>query len=244
MVKLLKKEVIFMSKPLIGVIEYPYVDKDNDKMYEASCHVIDYILKNNAIPIGIFPSKTENYQDKRLKDILPLTNLEKDDLIRVVSMCDGIIKPGALKIFEHDRFIYSYALKKNIPYLGICAGMQVMASYAKPRIDNLKIEGNINHRSSDIYSHEIILLDGKLKDILKKDKIMVNSKHSYKVASNGIHRITALSKDGIIEAIENDNCDFNIGVQWHPELLNDENSNLIFNHFVDATNRYKYKKLK
>ena len=34
-----------MEKTLVGVIEYPYIDKDNDKMYEASCCVIDYIVK-------------------------------------------------------------------------------------------------------------------------------------------------------------------------------------------------------
>ncbi len=230
-----------MAKPLIGVVEYPYIDKDNDKMYEASCYVIDYILKNGGIPIGIFPSKIANYQEERLRNIKPLTRLEKDDLIRVINMCHGIIKPGALKIFDHDRFIYSYALNNNIPYLGICAGMQVMASYGKTKIENVKIEES-NHRISDLYAHDVFLFDGNLKKLLKKSVITVNSKHSYKVASNGIHSIAALSKDGVIEAIENKYCDFNIGVQWHPELLNDENSNLLFEGFVDAANNYKYMK--
>ena len=76
-----------MKKPLIGVVEYPYVDKDDDKMYEASCNVINYIIKSGGIPIGIFPSKIANYQEERLRNIAPLTNLEKDDLIRVINMC-------------------------------------------------------------------------------------------------------------------------------------------------------------
>ena len=79
--------------------------------------------KKGAIPIAIFPSKITNYQEERLRNIMPLTNLEKDDLIRVINMYDGIIKLGALKIFEHDRFIYSYAFNNNIPYLGICVGI-------------------------------------------------------------------------------------------------------------------------
>ena len=43
----------------------------------------------------------------------------------------------------------------------------------------------------------------------------------------------------LIEAIENKYCDFNIGVQWHPEILDDENSNLLFEKFIEASNKYK-----
>ena len=40
--------------------------------------------------------------------------------------------------------------------------------------------------------------------------------------------------DNIIEAIENPNCDFNIGVQWHPEYLDDLNSKKIFDCFIET----------
>ena len=129
-----------MSKPIIGVVEWPYVDKDGDKIYEVLTPVIESISKAGGRPIGIFPTQVANFQDERLRNIPALTNVEKKDIIDSVEMCDAIIKPGALKLFNFDRFIYGYTLEKNIPYLGICAGMQIMAHHGKEFIQNEKIE--------------------------------------------------------------------------------------------------------
>lgn len=58
-----------------------------------------------------------------------------------------------------------------------------------------------------------------LYDIYKENVIEVNSYHnqSIKDLANGF-KISAISKDGIIEAIEKDNI---VAVQWHPEVLKD-----------------------
>lgn len=236
-----------MSKPVVGVVMYPYVDKDADKIYEVLTPVIESISKSGGRPIGVFPTQVIDFQDTRLRNIPELTKQEQSDLVNSINMCDAIIKPGALKLFGFDRFIYKYTLEKNVPYLGICAGMQIMAAYGKEWIQNEKIENSgINHHVSDYeYAHEVILLPGKLKNMLNKDKIMVSSRHSYKVSDSGIHQISALSQDGVIEAIENSTCDFNIGLQWHPEfMIEDENSKKIFNKFIDAADNYAYRKRK
>lgn len=236
-----------MNKPIIGVLEYPYKDKDCDLIYEVLSPIIESISKSGGIPIGIFPTQIADFQNERLRNIPELSSHEKNDIVNSIKMCDAIIKPGALKIFEFDRFVYEYVLKENIPYLGICAGMQVMASYGKEFICNKKIENtSIQHKvRNEDYAHEIKLLSGKLKKMLKKNKIMVNSRHLYQIEDSGINKVSALSKDGVIEAIENPLCDFNIGLQWHPELMKeDENSKIIFNHFVDAAENYSYKKKK
>lgn len=234
-----------MRKPIIGIVEYPYEDKDGDMIYEVLSPVIEAVSKHGGIPIGIFPTQIADFQNQRLKDIPSLSNVEKTDLIDSIKMCDAIIKPGAVKLFGFDRFIYGYTLDRNIPFLGICAGMQIMAAHNKEFIQNIKIEdGPINHKVSDEhYAHEITLLPGKLKNIINKDKIMVSSRHAYRVPNGGIHTISARSEDGVIEAIENPDCDFNIGLQWHPELMgDDENSKLIFESFIDAADTYAFKK--
>lgn len=235
-----------MTKPKIGIIEWPYKDQDGDYIYEVLSPIIESVARSGGIPVGIFPSQIVNYQDTRLSDIPDLTEGEKDDILYSINNCDAVLKPGATKIYGYERFIYDYVLNENIPYLGICAGMQLMAAHGKQRIENVKIESNINHKVSDTsYAHEITLLDSKLKEIINKDKILVSSRHLYRVPDSGVHKVSAMAPDGVIEAIENDNCDFNIGVQWHPELLkNDINSKRLFDHFIDAAQSYKIKKLK
>lgn len=234
------------KKPIIGVVMYPYTDKDNDKIYEVLTPIIESISKAGGVPIGIFPTQIANFQEEQLKNIPNLTSKEKEDIVRQINMCDGIIKPGAIKLFDFDRFIYNYVFNNNnIPYLGICAGMQIMAAYGKGFIKNEKIEESlVNHKSKDdAYAHEIVLFNGKLKDIIGEDVIRVSSRHSYKVPNSGVHNISALSYDNVIEAIESPYCDFNIGLQWHPELMCDDvNSKKIFRSFVDASEYNVYKK--
>jgi len=45
----------------------------------------------------------------------------------------------------------------------------------------------------------------------------------------------AYSEDGIIEAIEDKNKRFFIGVQWHPEsLMEDRYSDKLFSYFIET----------
>lgn len=228
-----------MNKPIIGIVEWPYFDKDDDKIYEVVNEMVEKVSLSGGIPIGIFPTQIEKFQLKKLDEILELTGIEKQDLNESLNMCDAIIKPGALKIYGFERYIYDYAFCKDVPYLGVCAGMQMMSNSI-----NIKNEDKgINHRSSDIYAHKIkILRDSILYEILDQDEIMVNSRHSYHISDPGINSVSAYSEDGIIEAIENRSKQFQIGLQWHPETINDDNSIKIFDRLIEESNIYKCKK--
>lgn len=230
-------------KPLIGIVSLPTKNNIDRDIYEVTNRVVEWVVRSGGIPIGIFPLEIEDFQNKRLRDIRPMTIEEKNELSDVLSMCDGIIKPGARRIYEHDRFIYSYALENDIPYLGICAGMQTMACYKKEMIENEPNKDNF-HQSEEEYVHKVkILKDTKLYNIINKEEISVNSKHSQHIVDSGIHKVSAMSEDGIIEAIENEDATFNIGVQWHPEILSetDENSVNIFNAFIKSASERKEK---
>lgn len=228
-------------KPIIGIVTLPTINNINREIYEVTIKIVEWVVRSGGTPIAIFPTQLEDFQNKRLRDIRPMNDSEKEDLIRVLSMCDGIIKPGAKRIYEHDRFIYSYAIENDLPYLGICAGMQTMAGYNKERILNEPNKDD-THQSEEEYAHKVkILKDTKLYSILGKEEIMVNSKHSQHIIDSGVHKISALSEDNIIEAIENENSTFNIGVQWHPEILpvTDENSVKLFNAFIESAKKRK-----
>lgn len=234
-------------KPIIGIVEWPYVDKDGDLIYEVINPIVEKISKYGGIPVGIFPTQIDNFQNKRLNEINELTNLEKYDLNQSLSICDAIIKPGALKIYGFERYVYDYAFQKDVPYIGICAGMQMMSYYNKDNVKNERNEDRgVIHRSDEEYAHEIkIEKNTLLYDILKKDEINVNSRHSFHITSPGIHKVSAYSCDGLIEAIESMDKKFQLGLQWHPEMLNDENTEKIFTRFIEEAEMYnKTKRMK
>lgn len=90
-----------------------------------------------------------------------------------------------------------------------------------------------NHNKESEYVHEIsIQTDSKLYEILREQKIKVNSRHGKCVPHTSLSKV-AYSEDGIIEAIEDKTKKFFIGVQWHPEtLMKDKYSNRLFEEFI------------
>lgn len=63
---------------------------------------------------------------------------------------------------------------------------------------------------------------------------MVNSIHKCRIDNPGQYEIKGISDDGIVEVLEMKNKGFNIGVQWHPELIIEKGEeNLIFKKFVE-----------
>ena len=227
-------------KPIIGIIEWPYYDKDNDKIYEVMSDVVNWVNKSGGIPVGIFPTQVEDFVSKKVSDIDSMNADEADDLLSSIDRCDAIIKPGALRIYNHERLIHEYTVQKNMPYLGICAGMQIMAAYHYPQ-ENIKNETFVNHRNR----HNVrIYHNTLLEKIINKECISVISRHNYHIFSEGINKVAAVAEDGIIEAIENPNCSFNLGVQWHPELedFDNVNSQNIFGELIEQAKTYSKRK--
>ncbi len=219
-------------KPLIGIVEWPYPDKDNDEMFEVSMNVINKVIEAGGTPIGIFPTKSEKYLSKKNNEIESFSADESHELLSVLDKVDAVIKPGALRIYDYEKLIHRYTLEKNIPYLGICAGMQIMA-HSK----NIPVEGHSNVKHNvKIKSYTL------LESILGKNEIEVISKHRYCISDKGDNQISALADDGTIEAIENPNCSFNLGVQWHPELDDSESTKNIFGALTEYAKVYRKRK--
>ncbi|MGE4215411.1 MAG: gamma-glutamyl-gamma-aminobutyrate hydrolase family protein, partial [Anaerotignaceae bacterium] len=119
------------------------------------------------------------------------------------------------------------ALRQNMPILGICRGMQIMAAAADGKIVQ-DIKSSICHMQKSprhVKTHTVnIKKDSRLFSICGTKKMAVNSFHHQSVLDCGKHfRPCALSADGIIEAMENKKKFFALGVQWHPEHLYNTN---------------------
>ena len=187
----------------------------NDSVSEGG-HEISYIYKDIAASITKYggipvPIVLDNY----------------DTSLNLIDRCDGVILQGGDDFTDKQLRIVNYLYDCNIPTLGICLGMQMMGALFNGKLS--KIEG---HKSKLNYAHEVtISKKSLLYKILKKDKIMVNSRHNDYLISTDLD-ISA--KSNVIEAIESKNRVFFLGVQWHPESMIEYDivSNDLFSYFI------------
>jgi putative glutamine amidotransferase len=127
------------------------------------------------------------------------------------------------------------ALRRDVPVLGVCRGMQVMAVHAGGRlIQHLPDEvGHQGHRPGPgrYGSHGARFAAGSLVAALLGEAATVNSYHHQGVADAGTLTVTGWADDGSVEAVEDPDRRFALGVQWHPEATDD---NRLFAALVDA----------
>ncbi|MBL41859.1 MAG: gamma-glutamyl-gamma-aminobutyrate hydrolase [Rhodospirillaceae bacterium] len=149
-----------------------------------------------------------------------------------------------------ERTDFEISLTKEIlnqdkPLLGICGGQQLLHVILGGKlIQHIpdEVESDINHEQPNPRNepgHQVnVKKETLLYDIVKKDKLNVNSAHhqSVKDEPKGI-KINAFAPDGIYEGIECSAYKFCLGVQWHPEYLIDESDIRIFMALVDASKK-------
>ena len=194
--------------PIIGIITRASISDEGHKINLIYDDIKNCILNNGGIPVGIMLN--ENYKE-------------------IINLCDGIIFQGGDDFEKYDFEALKYAYEIDKPVLGICLGMQLMGVLFDGFMLNIK-----NHKKTLTYAHEVkIKRNSKLYNIFKSDIIKVNSRHK-SVIKNTKLNISALSQDGYIEAIEDLNKRFFIGVQWHPESMvkYDNKQNNLFKYFI------------
>ena len=178
------------KRPVIGVVARPFVTEEFSDILGIANDMRNCIIQAGGIPISIMPTKNMVYANEREPQ---LSEEDKEILDAQISLCDGILMPGGCKIYNYDRYICEVANNKDMPLLGICMGMQTMYIYNNIK-KNIKVEG---HYISDdsIYLHNVeIDKESKLYEILKKDRLEVNSYHNYALPESGDYTISARSR--------------------------------------------------
>lgn len=152
---------------------------------------------------------------------------------------------------EIESRLYQLALETNWPVLGICRGVQIMnvAAGGKLYSDIADQYPGVRFLHSqptgtprDHIVHNVNIEPGSLLHrIIGKDSISVNSFHHQAVSVPGEGlKVSAFSEDGIIEATENPDHPFVLGVQWHPECMQQYEDHMkLFRAFVDACRNKK-----
>ena len=155
---------------------------------------------------------------------------------------------------DFENALVKKSLTTNLPFLGICNGMQLVnVLHGGKVIQHIPDHKEfIDHEQSHIEKfkgyekpyHDVeIEKESKLFEICGQTKITTNSSHhqAAKTAGDGL-KISARASDGIIEAVENPNHPFCLGVQWHPEFKASAADAKIFTSFVEAAKKHKNNK--
>ena len=175
-------------------------------------------------------------------DINPLL-LGEEPLPQLHSVCP--------KRDEAELFLAREAFHRQIPMLGICRGIQVMAAALDGKVfQDIYVQGEgakIKH-SQDMprhnVSHTVSIEEGSMLQSIfgNKQTLPVNSFHHQAVSDPGPHlKVSALSPDGIIEAVESSEHKALLGIQWHPEcfiLNHDESMMSVFRWLVSEARTF------
>ena len=147
---------------------------------------------------------------------------------------------------EIESRLFHLALETDWPVFGICRGVQIMNVAAGGKlysdIPDQVPSVRFNHQQPvgtprDTLVHSVSVRPGTLLHrILGKDSVPVNSFHHQAVSEPGKGlEISAMSEDGIIEALEYPEYRFVLGVQWHPECMQKYDDQMaLFRAFVDS----------
>lgn len=121
--------------------------------------------------------------------------------------------------------LYRAAMDRDLPFLGICRGLQVMAVAHGGSLHQhlFDVVGTWDHREipGTYVEHPARFIAGsKIADIYATTSMTVNSSHHQAVKDAGDLSVTGYAEDGTIEVCERQNAKFAVGVQWHPEVMN------------------------
>lgn len=122
-----------------------------------------------------------------------------------------------------EKHIIQYALRNNLPILGICRGSQLL---------NVVLGGSLYQQIREFYGETPFVRsllprkrveiesNSRLSSIFHSHTGVINALHNQAIKDTGAQvRITARDLAGVVQAIEYDDSDYVIGVQWHPEYL-------------------------
>ena len=238
------------TKPVIGLTSSYEKNETADRIFLNHSY-LDVIRHFGGIPL-----------------VLPVEGTE-EELETLINLCDGVVLTGGADAApalygeeilndtvsvtpERDQGeikICELAVKRNLPLLGICRGIQMMNIYFGGTLYQdipSQITTDVKHRMDPPYhrgSHNCILdKHSPLYALTGEEIISVNSHHhqSIKAVAPGF-LVMGTCEDGVIEAIYNPDKPFVWGVQWHPERIWDieASSAKVFEAFIEACQHLK-----
>lgn len=177
------------------------------------------VLVSGGLPVTIGPGIRENFED--LDGLIIGGGVDVESRLYGVDATDEAIFDPARDSLELKGL--DWADRGDRPVLGICRGSQLMNVHrGGSLITNLEEQyANYRNRRSILPCKTIDVRDGtRLAAIVKPGRLRINALHRQAVDRIGdTLTVTAREDNGIVQAIEQPDHSFRIGVQWHPELM-------------------------
>lgn len=180
--------------------------------------------------------------------LMPLTNNES--VVRdILQHVDGLLLSGGAdvspSVYKEEKlpccgenaperdlletWCIHYAMQRRLPILGICRGMQILNCVLGGALYQdiaTQYKPDLKHPCYDTPRdcvHVVDIKEGTLfRSIIGLEAVPVNSRHHQAVKKLGRNlRACAFAPDGLIEAMESTDGYPLLGVQWHPESLED-----------------------
>jgi putative glutamine amidotransferase len=167
-----------------------------------------------------------------------------DGAAAVVARLDGLVVAGGADVdpsryaaaahprtttWREDRDAWELALlaaaPRDLPVLGICRGMQVMAVHAggtlHQHVPDLVGDDSHSPRPGTFGEVDVDVVPGTRLAAAIGDKGQVRCHHHQAVHEHPGFVPSARAADGTLEAMEDPSHPFRVAVQWHPETQDD-----------------------
>lgn len=232
-----------MMKPIIGITSDRDSAQENiESQYYVRRNYCAAVASAGGVPV-VLPYDTASADEHlALLDGLLITggmfDMAPEEYGMQAKYPDKIVMKLDRTRFE--RTLLRGALQRDMPVLGICGGMQLIAVEMGAKLHQhipSDVDTTIEHKQAQpctIAAHSIrVLPHTRLRSVLGLDSIRVNSLH-HQAVTGGNHRlrVSAIADDGVVESIEVPDRAFCIGVQWHPEYLLNEGERNLFAELV------------
>ena len=228
------------------------LDNPDKEITIAICGKYTKLEDSYASVIGAIKHSAAHFSSKAKIKWIESETLENEevDINEVMKGVDGVIVPGGFgsRGIEGKIRIINYVRKNDIPFLGICLGLQLsVIEYARsecglenanstefeekcvPVVDIMPEQKEIKDKGATMrlgaYTANLVY-DGIIKELYNQNVVSERHRHRYEVNPE-YHKIlqekglvlSGLSPDGsLVEFIENPKLKYFVATQAHPEL--------------------------
>ncbi len=175
----------------------------------------------------------------------PRTGLTADAAARLLARLDALVVAGGVDVSparygaprhpsvqaeradrdDTELALVLAAVETDLPLLGVCRGMQVMAVAAGGTLEQ-HLPDRLHHDGhapgpGRYARHPVVTAEGSVLRGVLGERCVVPSYHHQGVVAAPTYDEVAWADDGVLEAIEAPGARWRVGVQWHPEAGED-----------------------